>query len=958
MGRKHKKLKIDQNEEKLESFKKWMNAENIEISDKVYISKTGSCDGYGMIASEDIEAGHCLFEIPRDVLLWENNSSIKDSLNSAIKEISNGNNEIGWVPLLITLMWEYLQSESRWKPYLDIMFNLQSERDLPMFWKSDLFSEVEGTELKASVESDLNKMKEDFEKHVLPYFRAHQPSTKMTSVSFDLYKKLTAFVMSCSFTEPKLEEDSDDDDDDDGASNPPMMVPLADILNHKAKHNAELKFGDESLKMFAIHEISKGEEVFNTYGELANEDLLHMYGFTELYPANHHDSVEIPISILLDACESQSVVSLEKVKLIRDLKLIGTQPFAVGIGEILADQDLKRIFKLLDYDEEKLKEMGKGDEWESDDEEDDEDCNIFIFEHMKRLSSSWKELFLKCAEVRLAQYRGDLKSDEDLINSPEKMKSVSGRDKWALYLRYGHKKILNEFMNVLKIKFGHLPYIAFYQQQQPEECQRSKVGICFSKGISLSFVGNISISRPFEVWHSCVIIYMQMEPAFKRLKVVDYENIQNEKVREFAEWMKASSILLSHKIKVSLSPKTGKYGIFSTEHIKANECLALIPKTAVISVDNNDVLEQSLREDDVFPCLRPTMQLLIILIWEYLNKDSKWRPYLNFMFDPEKEPDLPIFWGMNDFLEVRGTKVQSTAKEDNLDLKYYFDNIISPFFQQYLPSTSSSSTPPEVTFSLCKLMKAFQQVNSFKDSQGDVYEPVMIPLADLLRHDIFPNTQIGCYETVIKLFSNFAVLDGNELTVAFSPMTNIQLLRHHGVTLPYPLNFRDNVSISVGSLLSVYENLYPENIRRVDRIISAKTISITHFYVEDSKISEGHNVYRILKLLFCPSSCLEELLKDERWRLTEEGANLLMRHSMHKLPQNHKRLLKICAERALSQYKNNLEFDELLTAIPHFVETISHRRKMGIQLRIGHKKLLNGLIQTLNLGSIPKAKKD
>ena len=35
----------------------------------------------------------------------------------------------------------------------------------------------------------------------------------------------------------------------------------------------------------------QGEEVFNTYGELSNSHLLHMYGFAEQYPNNHYDEV-------------------------------------------------------------------------------------------------------------------------------------------------------------------------------------------------------------------------------------------------------------------------------------------------------------------------------------------------------------------------------------------------------------------------------------------------------------------------------------------------------------------------------------------------------------------------------------------------------------------------------------------------------------------------------------------
>lgn len=47
--------------------------------------------------------------------------------------------------------------------------------------------------------------------------------------------------------------------------------------------------------MVCVRPIHKGEEVFNTYGQLANWQLLHMYGFTEPHQSNSNDTVDIPI---------------------------------------------------------------------------------------------------------------------------------------------------------------------------------------------------------------------------------------------------------------------------------------------------------------------------------------------------------------------------------------------------------------------------------------------------------------------------------------------------------------------------------------------------------------------------------------------------------------------------------------------------------------------------------------
>ena len=79
--------------------------------------------------------------------------------------------------------------------------------------------------------------------------------------------------MAYSFTEPASKgkccegsaccddsgEDDDDDEDNDESEEmkPPMMVPMADMLNHITNHNAKLTFGSEALKMVTTRAIKK-----------------------------------------------------------------------------------------------------------------------------------------------------------------------------------------------------------------------------------------------------------------------------------------------------------------------------------------------------------------------------------------------------------------------------------------------------------------------------------------------------------------------------------------------------------------------------------------------------------------------------------------------------------------------------------------------------------------------------
>ena len=98
-------------------------------------------------------------------------------------------------------------------------------------------------------------------KSLLAEFKDHQCclNYRKECQNIEFYKKMVAYVMAYSFSEPvRVEEEEDDEEEDDETdTNPPFMVPMADILNHVAKNNAHLTFGKESLKMVTTKNIKK-----------------------------------------------------------------------------------------------------------------------------------------------------------------------------------------------------------------------------------------------------------------------------------------------------------------------------------------------------------------------------------------------------------------------------------------------------------------------------------------------------------------------------------------------------------------------------------------------------------------------------------------------------------------------------------------------------------------------------
>ncbi|KAI6121898.1 SET domain-containing protein [Pisolithus sp. B1] len=82
-------------------------------------------------------------------------------------------------------------------------------------------------------------------------------------------------------------DDHDDTDDDEDDPSDVAMVPMADLLNARWRsENAKLFYEPHILRMATTKPIKKGEQIFNTYGDPPNSDLLRRYGHIDLVPLN------------------------------------------------------------------------------------------------------------------------------------------------------------------------------------------------------------------------------------------------------------------------------------------------------------------------------------------------------------------------------------------------------------------------------------------------------------------------------------------------------------------------------------------------------------------------------------------------------------------------------------------------------------------------------------------------
>ncbi|MBN3309797.1 SETD6 methyltransferase, partial [Amia calva] len=435
-------------DEPLQSFLSWCEEIGLNLSAKVYVSKEGTVDKYGMLAKEEIDEGEVIFSIPRTALLYQENSKVKSVLEKEKESLESAS---GWVPLLLALMWEYTSPDSHWRPYLSLWPDLKS-LDQPMFWSAEERERLlHGTGIPEAVDRDLTNIQKEYTDIILPFIQAHNQLWDPEKHTLQLYKSLVAFVMAYSFQEPL-----DDDEEDEKEPNPPMMVPMADLLNHVSNHNTNVEYTPECLKMVAVGHIKKGEEIFNTYGQMANWQLLHMYGFVEPFPHNTNDTADIQMTTVHKAAlqatqnESERHLVSQKWNLLCQLEIVGEEGvFIFGQSGSLTDEEMYTTLKVMCMCPEEFEDFKENEGWEEVEEDEEEKMVLALSnEGIPKLSSAWQKLLHDSVSLTLGEYSGDLKADGEVLGDQEAYSCLSTREKQALQVRYGQKVILHHLLEL------------------------------------------------------------------------------------------------------------------------------------------------------------------------------------------------------------------------------------------------------------------------------------------------------------------------------------------------------------------------------------------------------------------------------------------------------------------------------------------------------------------------------
>ncbi|KAI8637666.1 hypothetical protein BD408DRAFT_353314 [Parasitella parasitica] len=304
------------------AFWKWLQDNGATLCKNIAIKDFRSEGaGRGVIATKDIKEGELLFSLPRSILLSPSTSSISKiaGLDKALADIN------GWTPLIITMMYESQRDNSIWKPYFDI---LPRQFSTPMFWEEADLKELEGSDILAKIGK--SEAEETFNNDVKPIIESYPHIFNSEVHNLELFHICGSLIMAYSFndelqntdkntsaneeSDEHEEEDEDEHEEENEGQNVIVMVPMADMLNHKTGfNNARLFHEPDSLQMRAIKDIKQGEQIYNTYGDLCNADLLRKYGFTD--DKNVFDLVELDGPLIVEHCnpgKNQDEETIEK----------------------------------------------------------------------------------------------------------------------------------------------------------------------------------------------------------------------------------------------------------------------------------------------------------------------------------------------------------------------------------------------------------------------------------------------------------------------------------------------------------------------------------------------------------------------------------------------------------------------------------------------------------------------
>lgn len=294
------------------SYHSWLTRTGLIVSEKLSVHYECG-QGYHLLAAKDIAAKELLIEVPMTACLLQQQNS-----NSALDELRAAGASGLYLAAAAYLQQEALgESKSVLGPHLKVLDGIRGLGNV-LSWKDRERALLAETSQAAMVGTI--PVRDRFATVVEPILRKYPEIWPESVLSEDAFVHACELFLSRGFHAEGSENASksslrrngteagsgsgaadaqDATDSAAGASSSaaessvdpgssasiellsgPHLVPFADLLNHHpSQYATQLARVGNDFRYYALRDIAKGEQIFATYGQLSDGQLLHTYGF-------------------------------------------------------------------------------------------------------------------------------------------------------------------------------------------------------------------------------------------------------------------------------------------------------------------------------------------------------------------------------------------------------------------------------------------------------------------------------------------------------------------------------------------------------------------------------------------------------------------------------------------------------------------------------------------------------
>ncbi|CAL5210299.1 unnamed protein product [Lathyrus oleraceus] len=254
----------------LQNFLPWLEKKaSSTISSSLSIAN--SSYGNSLFASNSIQTGDCILQVPYSVQITADN--LPPEITTLIGE------DVGNIAKLATvlLIHKNFGQDSEWHPYISCLPPLR-EMHNTIFWNESELEMIRGSSVYQETVYHKSQIEKDF--------LAIRPVLKSFCQSFGDFT-CKDFMHACTLVGSRAW----------GGTKGLSLIPFADFLNHDGISEAIVMSDDDKQcsEVTADRDYVPGEQVLIRYGKFSNATLMLDFGFT--IPHNIYDQVQIQLDI-------------------------------------------------------------------------------------------------------------------------------------------------------------------------------------------------------------------------------------------------------------------------------------------------------------------------------------------------------------------------------------------------------------------------------------------------------------------------------------------------------------------------------------------------------------------------------------------------------------------------------------------------------------------------------------